>query len=581
MPVAHSPRQDRQALSLSSLRFSSKTKSLDYRSKEAAVGRESLIVDTAKRSYGLEQIVQAVDGAVVSLRGQLEALTILDETALTWPGLSLVLEDLEALVKLLGSRAAEAEHNVTSLQTQVTSLHAAASQSSKDQAASSKQMDNLNKGAAVAKRELTVVKAELASVKSEGSKHKEKCSDLQSQNASLSSEVKHTQQSLTAAQAKVKELGGVSAEQTSQIAALREELQGSLAELDQVEARLHDKDEVLVSLQQSVQAMQRQQAQDRQDLNVSNTQRGQLEGQEMHEQAAAQTAEVRKLYDWRDVMKTVHNERLQELAAKHHADRDSLLQTISQREAALEGCKAELAGAQQQLTSMSQQLTALQGSFTKQTAELHDAQARVAQLQDQVSTAQASHTRHLSEAAQLRQELRQLSSRLELAESDQQHLEATCKQATATAEAGWAVKVAEAEKEGAVLKALAQGWQREVAIVEPQLYQLQAQVAASQKQGNQEEHLLHMQQKLAELHQMQHDHQQQVRTVTAEAAAQQASANQLIKHLQDQLSTIQTANTESIQAVAKTPTEGTNWTIEQATASVARVLHVMATSRTE
>lgn len=35
-------------------------------------------------------------------------------------------------------------------------------------------------------------------------------------------------------QAKVKELGGVSAEQTSQIAALREELQGSLAELDQV-----------------------------------------------------------------------------------------------------------------------------------------------------------------------------------------------------------------------------------------------------------------------------------------------------------------------------------------------------------
>lgn len=44
------------------------------------------------------------------------------------------------------------------------------------------------------------------------------------------------------------------------------------------------------------------------------------------------------------------------------------------------------------------------------------------------------------------------------------------------------LQVAEAEKEGAVLKALAQGWQREVAILEPQLYQLQAQAAASQKQ---------------------------------------------------------------------------------------------------
>lgn len=36
------------------------------------------------------QVVQALEGAVVGLRDQLEALTILDETALTWPGLSLV-----------------------------------------------------------------------------------------------------------------------------------------------------------------------------------------------------------------------------------------------------------------------------------------------------------------------------------------------------------------------------------------------------------------------------------------------------------------------------------------------------------
>lgn len=53
--------------------------------------------------------------------------------------------------------------------------------------------------------------------------------------------------------------------------------------------------------------------------------------QELQEQVAEQTAEVRKLYDWRDVMKTVHNEKLQELATKHHEDRDSLLATISQR----------------------------------------------------------------------------------------------------------------------------------------------------------------------------------------------------------------------------------------------------------
>lgn len=127
------------------------------------------------------QLVQAVEGAVVGLRDQLEALTILDETALTWPGLSLVraqcnvcwsvayaavepmrfardkmqvLEDLEALVKLLSSRASHAEGTASSLQKQVTSLHAAADQSSKDQAACSAQLHTSKKEAGIAKRVL-------------------------------------------------------------------------------------------------------------------------------------------------------------------------------------------------------------------------------------------------------------------------------------------------------------------------------------------------------------------------------------------------------------------------------------------
>lgn len=112
MPVANSPRQHRSA-SLSGKTKSSQTQG----SQKPTVERDSLILATAKRSYGLEQvpqaaphtsvllkcclrlanrdscilqIVQAVEGAVVGLRDQLEALTILDETALTWPGLSLV-----------------------------------------------------------------------------------------------------------------------------------------------------------------------------------------------------------------------------------------------------------------------------------------------------------------------------------------------------------------------------------------------------------------------------------------------------------------------------------------------------------
>ncbi len=42
-------------------------------------------------------------------------------------------------------------------------------------------------------------------------------------------------------------------------------------------------------------------------------------------------------------------------------------------------------------------------------------------------------------------------------------------------------QVAEAEKEGVVQKALAQGWQREVALLEPQLHRLQAQLTANEQ----------------------------------------------------------------------------------------------------
>ncbi len=45
-----------------------------------------------------------------------------------------------------------------------------------------------------------------------------------------------------------------------------------------------------------------------------------------------------------------------------------------------------------------------------------------------------------------------------------------------------ATQVAEAEKEGAVQQALAQGWQREAALLAPQLHHIQAQLAMHEKQ---------------------------------------------------------------------------------------------------
>ena len=65
-----------------------------------------------------------------------------------------VLEDLEALITLLSSKASVAECTASSLQKHVTSLHAAADQSSKDQAACDARLNTLKKEAGTAKRVL-------------------------------------------------------------------------------------------------------------------------------------------------------------------------------------------------------------------------------------------------------------------------------------------------------------------------------------------------------------------------------------------------------------------------------------------
>ena len=85
------------------------------------------------------------------------------------------------------------------------------------------------------------------------------------------------------------------------------------------------------------------------------------------------------------------------------------------------------------------------------------------------------------------------------------------------------------------------------------------------------------QQELINLRQQIEDQAAELHKVTAEAASQQASSNYLIKHLQSQLQARQAENA-CVKASQK-PLQDTGWTIQQATASVARVLKVMSESQ--
>ena len=90
----------------------------------------------------------------------------------------------------------------------------------------------------------------------------------------------------------------------------------------------------------------------------------------------------------------------------------------------------------------------------------------------------------------------------------------------------------------------------------------------------QNEDTAHVQQQLTSLRQQLSAAAAQQRKATAEAASQQASSNYLIKHLQNQLLTYQ-ASDSSIQSEQQ---DDTGWTVQQATASVAKLLKSMSSS---
>lgn len=84
---------------------------------------------------------------------------------------------------------------------------------------------------------------------------------------------------VVSAQGQLAEAQKLSTSQAEQIATLREELHGSLAECDQLEARLQDKEQAVAGLQQQVQAGHRQQAAVHEQLLASNGREGRLQGE--------------------------------------------------------------------------------------------------------------------------------------------------------------------------------------------------------------------------------------------------------------------------------------------------------------
>lgn len=79
-------------------------------------------VASGERIYSISQMVEALESATGHVRDQLNVLSILDGTALSWPGVVQALDDLECVVTMAGAASVKQEKRGAGLEVEVGDL---------------------------------------------------------------------------------------------------------------------------------------------------------------------------------------------------------------------------------------------------------------------------------------------------------------------------------------------------------------------------------------------------------------------------------------------------------------------------
>ena len=269
---------------------------------------------STERIYSATQLIAALKSGLAAVRDQLQVLSILDGTALSWPGVSQAADDLEFLIDIsaqqitrmettknsYGADLARAqEENITLRETLSESNHA---------------RDGLQQEIFSLGKELKLLQAKLSSQDKEVQQQKQELWTLEKQRADLASECEKYKQDNDFMEGEMSTLRSQVAEQSQQITGLKEELAGRRSDVKHLMGLTVDhKDQIeLLKQQLATTSAQLQESQTilsqvRQDKAHFEAEAGRL-GEEcarLGAELAKSVKEVEKMRDWQDVIKKV------------------------------------------------------------------------------------------------------------------------------------------------------------------------------------------------------------------------------------------------------------------------------------
>uniref|UniRef100_A0A7R9VNG0 Uncharacterized protein n=1 Tax=Chlamydomonas euryale TaxID=1486919 RepID=A0A7R9VNG0_9CHLO len=445
-----------------------------------------------EKTYSATQMIQALQSTMAQVKEQLGVLSILDGTAATWPGINQAISDMEFIIdmstqtttRLEGDAASQRERG-DALQEEVAALRVqlAESHSAHDQL--QKESNEIVKD----NRQLT---KSLEGAQSEVASQREEIWQLEQTRSQLAKEGDKLRSDVEGLEAETSELKTNVSEQQTQISDLREELAAHRSDVQHYQRENADLKGTVSELRRQLDAttssLRKTQAtleHMRTDKEAAEREADRLD-KELKKTAAELTkvsAEFLRQKEWTLVVKKVEADKLKEAESEHNKAaiaweqaKNELEQAIVRLEATTKSAEAIAAAKTHDASQAAKQLNLLQ------------IQAR--DQQKTMSVHQADKAAMARELEGLKAKVAELTAKLQAAtlaaaKMDKEKALAQAKQREQANvdRAKLASAFDEARKEGAVQKALADGWARD-------LKQVQAQLRAEQRERAEQQRVM-------------------------------------------------------------------------------------------
>ncbi|GLI66713.1 hypothetical protein VaNZ11_010650 [Volvox africanus] len=418
----------------------------------------------AERMYSAKQLTEALRSGLQAVKDQLQVLAILDGTALSWPGVSQSVDDLDFLTDMVAQTTNRLEAANRGLQVQLDGERAESASLKESLATASNRNDDLQRQCNVVHRDLREVRVQLEDTKRDAQQVRQELWTVEKQRADAASELERTKAELEQLQGELRELRAADAVQAAATTSLKEELatrRADVGHLKQLTGELRSANE---HLRQQLTAAQEAAAAAQGTLSHVRSEKLHYEGEvgRLGEECSRLSAEldrnareVVRLKEWQDVLKKVEAGKLREEQEAHARTRAE-----AEKKEAL--WRADVRAREDRLTSRDAELDTQRKANGLLQLQVKDLQKQLSLCQGERTAAATARDEHHATVGKLQAEIQRI--RLDAAQCDKERAvaESAAKEAAAADKARLQAKLKEAGREATLTRALSEGWQREL-----------------------------------------------------------------------------------------------------------------------